>query len=84
MSKRKKYTGKRGTGSLADALKSAPSLSAFTFDGPYEASRLDLLDNMSCADNGRYYDTPMDWNALLAPRVVHHGTSRPCILSVMP
>ncbi|ENC2501524.1 phage portal protein, partial [Escherichia coli] len=64
MSKRKKYTGKRGTGSLADALKSAPSLSAFTFDGPYEASRLDLLDNMSCADNGRYYDTPMDWNAI--------------------
>ncbi|MEB5733044.1 phage portal protein, partial [Escherichia coli] len=45
MSKCKKYTGKRGTGSLADALKSAPSLSAFTFDGPYEASRLDLLDN---------------------------------------
>ena len=64
MSKRKKYTGKRGQDSLHDALKSTPALSAFTFDGPYEVSRMDLLDNMSCADNGRYFDTPMDWNAI--------------------
>jgi capsid portal protein len=24
----------------------------------------DLLDNMYCADNGRYYETPIDWYGL--------------------
>ncbi|MEB1024398.1 phage portal protein, partial [Citrobacter freundii] len=43
---------------LSDALRSAPSLSAFSFDGPYRAESYDLLDNMYCADNGRYFETP--------------------------
>ncbi|SLM62859.1 MULTISPECIES: phage portal protein [Dickeya] len=50
---------------MASALKSDPGLSAFTFDGPYPVmDGHDLLDNMYCADNGRYYDTPVDWYGL--------------------
>ncbi|EQB5946289.1 phage portal protein [Citrobacter freundii] len=49
---------------LSDALRSAPSLSAFSFDGPYRAESYDLLDNMYCADNGRYFETPVDWYGL--------------------
>lgn len=39
-------------------------MSAFSFDGPYLAEDYDLLDNMACADNGRYYETPIDWGGL--------------------
>ncbi len=39
---------------LADALRKESSLSAFTFDGPYRLTGHDLLDNMYCADNGRW------------------------------
>ena len=46
---------------LADALRKESSLSAFTFDGPYRLTGHDLLDNMYCADNGRWYETPVDW-----------------------
>ena len=50
---------------LAAALKAAPDLNAFTFDGPWPVSGAhDLLDNMYCADNGRYYETPVDWYGL--------------------
>ncbi|WP_398460027.1 phage portal protein [Sodalis praecaptivus] len=49
---------------LAGALKRDPALSAFSFDGPYLAEDYDLLDNMACADNGRYYETPIDWGGL--------------------
>ena len=42
---------------LADALRKESSLSAFTFDGPYRLTGHDLLDNMYCADNGRWYET---------------------------
>lgn len=41
---------------LADALRKESSLSAFTFDGPYRLTGHDLLDNMYCADNGRWYE----------------------------
>lgn len=50
---------------IADALKSNPAMSAFTFDGPYSVTdSFDLLDNMYCADNGRYFETPVDWYGL--------------------
>lgn len=49
---------------LADALRKESSLSAFTFDGPYRLTGHDLLDNMYCADNGRWYETPVDWYSL--------------------
>lgn len=50
---------------FGEAIKRDPSLSAFTFDGPYQVtSAHDLLDNMYCADNGRYYETPVDWYGL--------------------
>lgn len=49
---------------LADALRKESSLSAFTFDGPYRLTGHDLLDNMYCADNGRWYETPVDWYGL--------------------
>lgn len=47
-----------------DALRKESSLSAFTFDGPYRLTGHDLLDNMYCADNGRWYETPVDWYGL--------------------
>ncbi|ELP9761376.1 phage portal protein, partial [Salmonella enterica] len=34
------------------------------FDGPYSVSGFDLLDNMYCADNGRWYETPVDFGGL--------------------
>ncbi|MBB7315022.1 phage portal protein, partial [Escherichia coli] len=37
---------------------------AFSFDGPYDAHALDLLDNAYCLSNGRYYETPVDWYGL--------------------
>lgn len=50
---------------IGEALKRDPALSAFTFDGPYQVTdAYDLLDNMYCADNGRYYETPVDWYGL--------------------
>ncbi|GAB0658984.1 hypothetical protein DZ11F47_21650 [Escherichia coli] len=50
---------------IGETLKRDPSLSAFTFDGPYQVTGAhDLLDNMYCADNGRYYETPVDWYGL--------------------
>lgn len=55
---------KRYNRDFADALKSEPTLSAFSFDGPYPAREYDLLDNMYCADNGRYYETPINWYGL--------------------
>lgn len=54
-----------GQPDLAAAIKSDPALSAFTFDGPYQVTdSYDLLDNMCCTGNGRYYETPVDWNGL--------------------
>lgn len=54
-----------GQPDIADALRRDPALSAFTFDGPYPVTDgYDLLDNMYCADNGRYYETPVDWYGL--------------------
>lgn len=50
---------------IGETIKRDPSLSAFTFDGPYQVTGAhDLLDNMYCADNGRYYETPVDWYGL--------------------
>lgn len=69
--KKRKYRGKRSAinnnvshSDLGVALKSDPSLTAFTFNGPYRMESYDLLDNMYCADNGRYYETPVDWYGL--------------------
>ena len=31
---------------------------------PPVSGAYDLLDNMYCADNGRYYETPVDWYGL--------------------
>lgn len=54
-----------GQNDIAEALKASPALSAFTFDGPYMVTDgYDLLDNMCCIDNGRYYETPVDWYGL--------------------
>ncbi|NWC62940.1 phage portal protein [Cedecea sp. P7760] len=54
--------GSSGQTDIADTLKGDPSLSAFTFDGPYSVTdAYDLLDSMCCVDNGRYYETPVDW-----------------------
>lgn len=68
MSRRKSPRGRqyaREQADLADALKSAPGLSAFTFDGPWPVTGAhDLLDSMYCADNGRYYETPISWYGL--------------------
>ncbi|MCL7653411.1 phage portal protein, partial [Klebsiella pneumoniae] len=68
MSRRKSLRGRqyaREQADLADALKSAPGLSAFTFDGPWPVTGAhDLLDNMYCANNGRYYETPISWYGL--------------------
>ncbi len=49
---------------LRDSLRSDPTLSAFTFEGPYRLSGADLLDSMYCADNGRWFETPVDWYGL--------------------
>ncbi|HHG7058582.1 TPA: phage portal protein, partial [Klebsiella pneumoniae] len=68
MSKRKSMRGRqyaREQADLAVSLKAAPELNSFTFDGPWPVSgAYDLLDNMYCADNGRYYETPVDWYGL--------------------
>lgn len=61
--KKNRYGG-RGIGTLEQTLQNDPALSAFTFDGPYRASTHDLLDCMYCADNGRWYETPVDWYGL--------------------
>ncbi|WP_168400630.1 phage portal protein [Erwinia amylovora] len=54
-----------GQPDMAESLKSNPAMSAFTFDGPYPVTDgYDLLDNMYCADNGRYFETPIDWYGL--------------------
>ncbi|SCC64705.1 hypothetical protein GA0061070_105728 [Kosakonia oryziphila] len=58
-------SGSAGQPDISDALKSDPALSAFTFDGPYSVTDgYDLLDSMCCVDNGRYYETPIDWKGL--------------------
>ncbi|EBK9290265.1 phage portal protein, partial [Salmonella enterica] len=63
--KNRKKSYNRGDGvGFERALKSDPALSAFTFDGPYSVSGFDLLDNMYCADNGRWYETPVDFGGL--------------------
>ena len=50
---------------LAAELQKLPGLSTFSFDGPWPvSSSYDLLDSMYCADNGRYYDTPISWYGL--------------------
>ncbi|HGE8309310.1 TPA: phage portal protein, partial [Serratia marcescens] len=50
---------------LATELQKLPGLSTFSFDGPWPvSSSYDLLDSMYCADNGRYYDTPISWYGL--------------------
>ncbi|STD27884.1 phage portal protein, PBSX family [Edwardsiella tarda] len=65
MKKKRSKNLSRGTGQdMAQALRDAPGLSAFTFDGPYQTNGWDLLDNMYCADNGRYFETPLDWSGL--------------------
>lgn len=57
--------GSAGQPDISDALRSDPALSAFTFDGPYSVTDgYDLLDSMCCVDNGRYYETPIDWKGL--------------------
>lgn len=61
---RKKNTATGRSQTVDLALKNDPALSAFTFDGPYSISSYDLLDNMSCADNGRWYETPVDFAGL--------------------
>ncbi|AXF77466.1 phage portal protein [Erwinia tracheiphila] len=58
-------SGSAGQPDISDALRGDPSLSAFTFDGPYPVTDgYDLLDNMYCADNGRWFETPVDWYGL--------------------
>lgn len=58
-------SGSAGQPDISDALRSDPALSAFTFDGPYSVTDgYDLLDSMCCVDNGRYYETPIDWKGL--------------------
>lgn len=65
MKKQKRKYSRRDDGvALAEALRRQPSLSAFSFDGPYDAHALDLLDNAYCLSNGRYYETPVDWYGL--------------------
>lgn len=65
MKKQKRKYFRRDDGvELAEALRRQPSLSAFSFDGPYDAHALDLLDNAYCLSNGRYYETPVDWYGL--------------------
>ncbi len=49
---------------LASALRRDPTLSAFSFDGPYDFHAAELLDNVYCMDNGRYFETPVDWYGL--------------------
>lgn len=50
---------------LGAELQKLPGLSTFSFDGPWPvSSSYDLLDSMYCADNGRYYDTPISWYGL--------------------
>ena len=55
---------------IAESLKADPELTAFSFDGPYPVRDMaDLLDNLYCLDNGRYYETPVDFYGLAkAPR----------------
>ena len=55
---------------IAESLKADPALTAFSFDGPYPVRDMaDLLDNLYCMDNGRYYETPVDFYGLAkAPR----------------
>lgn len=67
--KKKKFSGGAATAQnqdqIADALKNDVKMSAFTFDGPYPvSSSRDLLDNMYCADNGRYFETPVSFYGL--------------------
>lgn len=58
-------SGCAGQPDISDALRSDPALSVFTFDGLYSVTDgYDLLDSMCCADNGRYYETPIDWKGL--------------------
>ncbi|HFV8321014.1 TPA: phage portal protein, partial [Escherichia coli] len=64
MGRKNKKVHMSARGDLADALRREPSLSAFTFDGPYQISGSELLDHMYCADNGRWYETPVDWYGL--------------------
>ncbi|EBS7159088.1 phage portal protein, partial [Salmonella enterica] len=62
--KNRKTRHSGGAAEFERVLKSDPALSAFTFDGPYSVSGFDLLDNMYCADNGRWYETPVDFGGL--------------------
>ncbi|EGO6119997.1 phage portal protein, partial [Escherichia coli] len=62
--KQRRTNARAAQGSLADSLRSDPTLSAFTFEGPYRLSGADLLDSMYCADNGRWFETPVDWYGL--------------------
>ncbi|EHX48095.1 putative capsid portal protein [Escherichia coli DEC13A] len=68
---------------LADALRKESSLSAFTFDGPYRLTGHDLLDNMYCADNGRWYETPVGWYGLARAAGKRPGISLRFTLSAM-
>lgn len=68
MSKRKSARARRQAEpqtDLSTELQKLPGLSTFTFDGPWPVnSSYDLLDSMYCADNGRYYETPISWYGL--------------------
>lgn len=73
MGKKQRYTRVASTATsntatqpdVATTLKNEPGLSAFTFDGPYPVhDSYDLMDNVYCADNARYYETPIDWYGL--------------------
>lgn len=67
---------------LAASLKASPELNSFTFDGPWPVSGAsDLLDNMYCADNGRYYETPLTGMASPVSLAMRAGTSRRFISS---
>ena len=67
-----------------ESLKADPALTAFSFDGPYPVRDMaDLLDNLYCMDNGRYYETPVDFTDWLKLRARAPGMSRRCISNVM-
>lgn len=52
---------------ITDSAKidNAPSMLSFTFDSPTLITHgYDLLDSMECANNGKWYETPIDFSGL--------------------
>ena len=66
MSKRKprgrRYAGEQSRSRRS--VKGSPDWRRLRSTAPAGQWRNDLLDNMYCADNGRYYETPVDWYGL--------------------